>query len=329
MEPYEMLEKELSEWIGVPEVVVCSSGTSALHLALESLRLPQGSEVLIPDFTMIAVPRAVTLAGLTPVLIDCDDSLNLDTEIFPNTRKTVANIKAMIAVHTYGRRCDMGEIHRWASTWQVPVIEDMAELHGIAPHLETDLACWSFYKNKIIGGEEGGALTSPNDLSLGRFAMILRSLGFTAEHDFTHVPRGHNYRLANCLAEKIRESLREAPLRFARRRRTEERLDRAFEGSGLARSVARRLPVDSPWVYDIRIPGMSALRQGEIVAKLKDRGIPARHAFKPVSMQAEYRSCKVIGNGKASIAAREVFYVPLTLTDEEIDTTVAVLKDHV
>ena len=81
-EPYQRLEKLWAEMndLSSEGMVACSSGTAALHLALESLKLPNGSYVAVPDYTMIACARAVTLAGLKPVFIDCTSDLLIDVE---------------------------------------------------------------------------------------------------------------------------------------------------------------------------------------------------------------------------------------------------------
>lgn len=309
---YQHLEDELGKWIGGYEdrVVACSSGTAALHLALEALHLPRRSLVVIPDFTMVAVARAVTMADLIPYFVDCRrEDLNLDTGKLPGA-KIARKVSAVIAVHTYGRRCDMEKIHYWAKFWQpMAVIEDMAELHGEKPDPRTDAACWSFYQNKIVGGEEGGAVVLKEKRG-AELARSLRCLGFTPAHDFKHVPRGHNYRLANCLAERIRDSLEEFSSKVFRRREVEALYDAECP------SCWKQPGRDSPWVYDFRIPGLSGAERYSIVTRLNELGIPARHGFQPMSSQAEYEfkeggEIDETDNPEAYAAAREVLYVPL------------------
>ena len=72
---FEILEERFQEYLGLASCVGCSSGTAALHLALESLFLSPGSEVILPDYTMVACARAVVLAGMKPVFGDCLDNL--------------------------------------------------------------------------------------------------------------------------------------------------------------------------------------------------------------------------------------------------------------
>lgn len=338
MELYEQLESELASYLTsigngrqvLPsEVVACSSGTAALHLALESLCLPPKSEVIVPTFTMVACARAVVLAGLTPVFVDCNDELGISEPLLHDYGMDDKNnvhgmVSGIMPVHVYGRRAGMGMVMMFADDYGVRVIEDMAELHGVAPHPGTDAACWSFYQNKVIAGEEGGAVAfrGRDNASLAR---SLRSLGFTDAHDFNHIPRGHNYRLANCLAEKILRSLRDI----------DQYMKKWLDGAGgdvlqvsrLTPMMARREiekayddvcpdewrmpPRLSPWVYDLRVPSMTVGQQNSVVAVLKANGIPARHAFKPMHTMEEFRGCRRIGGEVAERMSREVIYLPI------------------
>src|SRR5262245_36212374 len=114
LQEYESLEQEWAVVNGIDPhcMTVCSSGTAALHLALETLRHKFGwtsrSEVLVPDFTFVACARAVVLAGLTPIFIDCGPDLTLDTELLQLA--TSATTVAIMPVHLYGRRCNMDAI---------------------------------------------------------------------------------------------------------------------------------------------------------------------------------------------------------------------------
>jgi perosamine synthetase len=149
-QPFELLEDEVADWAGYPRghVVSCSSGTAALHIALEALQLPQGATVIMPDLTMVACARAVHLAGLVPQFVDCKDDLNMDVRQIDSTQ--LRSTAAFMAVHLYGR-CAF----KMFGFNNLRVVEDMAEAHGVRPHAETDAACWSFYRNKIVAGEEG------------------------------------------------------------------------------------------------------------------------------------------------------------------------------
>lgn len=302
MEAYKRLEFEWAEFNQLDQrgMVACSSGTAALHLALEAMELPYGSIVIVPDFTMVACPRAVTLAGLTPVFVDCGNDLLVDQWQYKER-----DFSAIMLVHVYGRQCDMDSVCAFAAQGGDIVIEDLAEAHGTCPHDTTDAACWSFYKNKVVAGQEGGAVWF-RDHERAPYARQLRSLGFTEEHDFTHIPRGHNYRMSNAHAELILASLENYENNLRSRRGRESVYD------AWCPDEWRQPPRQVPWVYDIRIRGMSSVTQNLVVAALQKEGILARHGFKPMSCQLEYRECRKVGGANALVASREVVYLPLT-----------------
>lgn len=312
LEPHVQLEAEWADFAGCrpQQVVACSSGTAALHLALEALQLPQGAEVLLPDLTMVACARAVALAGLTPAFVDCGDDLLVQD--WPVDDRTAA----VMAVHVYGRKADMEAVHRVAGrrprrdgacpragSQYVAVVEDLAEAHGVQPHPQTDAACWSVYRNKIVAGQEGGVVCF-RDPERARLARSLRSLGFTDAHDFQHVPRGHNYRMSSAHAEAVLPSLRAVHDNLRARRVVEAEYDRHCP-------VEWRMPRrDVVWVYDLRLPGLDHERQTAVVRALQAAGIAARHCFRPMSRQEEFHRCRLVGGDNAAKLAREVIYLP-------------------
>lgn len=328
MEAYQLLEREFAKWMLVPSdnTVACANGTAALHLALECLSLPPGSKVAVPEFAMVACARAVAMADLTPVFIDCDDSLNMNFDLVP-----YGDVSAVMCVHTYGRKCDLVKLTGYMDAYNrnpaynrpLYVIEDSAEAHGLVPHPYSDAVCWSFYKNKIVSGEEGGMVyfQSP-DRSLK--ARCLRSQGFTDAHDFYHVPRGHNYRLSNANAELVRLKLFVADLLIGRRR----------DIIGVYDAVTPtcwRMPYrQCPWVYDLRIPNMTYKTQDKVIEALHKIGIPARHAFKPMTSQEEFRDCRLVTDGRkesvASVVSREVVYLPVDPSHEYEKRAVEILE---
>lgn len=305
LQPFQQLERDFGEWAGAYNVVACASGTAALHLALESLQLPPGSEVIGPDFSMIATARAVTLAGLTPVFVDCGPDLLIDPTLLEQA--ITPRTRAILAVHVYGRLCAMEAICRLANKHGLYVVEDCAESHGARHEWVTAAQAWSCFKNKIIcaADAEGGAVAFLHSEHADR-ARQLRNMGFTADHDYLHVPRGMNYRLSNAHAALILDSLRAYPLNLALRRRYEAWYDAACPDAW------RMPPRAAPWCYDVRLPGLTSERQGELVRRLNEAKIGARHAFKPMHVQPEYQSCRVVGGRVAEVASQECLYLPLT-----------------
>ena len=349
MQAYERLELAWSGFNGLdPDgMVACSSGTAALHLALEAMKLPPGSEVITSDFNMIAVPRAIAMAGLTPVFVDCDERLLMDCDLLD---KFISNgddggyrrqTEAIIAVHIYGRQCDMERYISWKRKYSgdLFLIEDLAEAHGVKPHSDTDAACWSFYKNKQVAGEEGGAVWF-KDPEHAKLARCLRSLGFTADHDFMHVGRGHNYRMSNLHAKPILDSIANYGKNLHGRKmgvhdyKSAGRLQ-IQEWYDAACPDKLKMPKrDAIWVYDILLPDSKAGWETniknpnfgmpvyeplhKIVKTLNAEGIAARCGFKPMKKQEEFKNCRRVIKSlttEVSVADRmsaRVMYLPVS-----------------
>lgn len=330
METYERLEHEFGEWAGVENVVACASGTAALHLAIEAMRLPPGSEVVTCDFNMIAVPRAIVMAGMKPVFVDCGTDLLIDPDEVAKycEDKNTEVPGSLISTHIYGRQCDVDTLHFLSELWRegkskLRIIEDLAEAHGVKPHPRTDAACYSFYRNKIIAGQEGGAVAFRDPVHAA-YARQLRSLGFTEAHDFMHTPRGCNYRMSNVHAKLILDSLASVRTNVEARRQVEAWYD-AF-----CPPDWRMTHRDAPWVYDLRIPGLTFAGQDRIVYALNAAGIAARHSFRPMSFQDEFVEYvnPVCHMENAVRAGREVFYLPLVgMTEADCRRAFEIIKD--
>lgn len=295
-EQYQLLEHEFAQWCGMEHTVSCNSGTAALHLALEALELPAGSQVIVPEFTFIACARAVTMAGLVPVFVDCGDDLLVDPcqiEDCCNSRT-----KAIMPVHIYGRYCDMDMVYSAACTHDLQVIEDRAECPRGYHHYKPDAACWSFYRNKVIAGEEGGMVAFKDEPHAVR-ARKLKSQGYTGIN-WLHSAKAHNYRMTNGQASMVRDSLTKFEQHTQHRAKVENWLNQLIP-------IEWQMPLRSLcWMYDLRIPGKD---NEDIVKKLNERGIEARPGFKPMSMQPEY-----LGHYRhlnAYKMSREILYLPV------------------
>lgn len=321
LEAYQELEQRWSKWLGdvTPHCVACSSGTAALHLGLEALNMPLGSTVVLPEFTMVACARAVTLAGHIPTFVDCREDLNLNPDLISIIPK---NPRTVMAVHIYGRRCDMEAVHSRSLGF---VVEDLAEAHGIRPNPRTDVAAWSFYRNKAIAGEEGGMAAFKHRAHAER-ARSLRSLGFTENHDFLHVPRGHNYRMSNVHARLVLDSFDKFPENGTARRKVEGYYNRYVPEEW-------KMPLrDTIWVYDIRLP--RTVDTAGVVQELNQSGVVARLGFKCMSEQPEYQPQRGPGYYKKLLAyemSRRIIYLPVTpkMTEVEVAMNVDCLKKAV
>jgi perosamine synthetase len=196
-------EKGFSEYTGTKHGVTVSNGTVAIHLALLALGIGEGDEVIVPDLTFAATINTVLHAGATPVIVDveeeswCIDPAEIEKAITPKT-------KAIIPVHLYGQPCNMTAIMEIAKKHKLYVIEDAAEAHGAEFEGKKvgsfgDIACFSFYGNKIITTGEGGMCVTNSD-ELNEKMRLLRDHGMSRNKKYWHDEVGYNYRMTNLQA---------------------------------------------------------------------------------------------------------------------------------
>jgi len=145
----EEFEEKFASYKGVKHAITVSSGTAALHLAVATLDIKPGDEVIVPAFTMIACANVVRYIGTKPLLIDSEPfTRNIDPSRIEEriTEKT----KAIMVVHIYGHPADMDAIAKIAKNYWLYIIEDAAEAHGAKGKKIGrigDVGCFSFYAN--------------------------------------------------------------------------------------------------------------------------------------------------------------------------------------
>ena len=184
--------------------VAVSSGTAALEIAIKSLNLKKGDEVIIPSFSIISTALCVVKLGLKPVLVDSDLytwNMNPSEVISKITKKT----KAIIITHIYGFPVDMKNILLVAKKRKIKIIEDSAEMIG-QTYLKKkcgafgDISTFSFYANKHITTGEGGMILTNNKNTYDK-CKSLRNLCFgVGSERFNHDDIGWNYRMTNVQA---------------------------------------------------------------------------------------------------------------------------------
>jgi len=175
-------EMEFAKYIGQKYAVGVNSGTDAIILALKVLGVGQGDEVIIPSFTAVATAAAVVAVGAIPVFVDIGlDDFTLDPNLIESSISR--NTKAIILVHLYGHPGKVKEISALCKKHSLFFIEDCAQAHGAAFEGEkvgtfSDLACFSFYPTKNLGGiGDGGGITT-NSEALNRNLRMLRQYGW-------------------------------------------------------------------------------------------------------------------------------------------------------
>lgn len=203
-------EEKICEYSNVKYCVALSSGTSAIHLALISLNISQGDEVICSSYTFSASANPILYLKAIPILIDSElDTWNmcpvlLEKAIKDRIKKTKKKPKAIILVHLYGMPAKMKEIISVANKYNIPIIEDAAEALGSKfknQQLGTfgEIGIFSFNGNKIITTSGGGALISGNKKHV-KLSLKRATQSREAVKHYEHKEIGYNYRLSNISA---------------------------------------------------------------------------------------------------------------------------------
>ena len=190
-------EEEFANYQEAKYAIGVGNGTDALEIAIESLDLPKGSEIIVPANSFIASSEAVTRTGHKVVFCDCDEK-NYTISIKSIKNKITPNTSAIIAVHLYGHPCDMDEILKIAGENHLKVIEDCAQAHGAEYKGKKvgsigDIGTFSFYPGKNLGAYgDGGAIITNNE-NLAKKCKMIANHGRIEKYN--HEFEGRNSRL--------------------------------------------------------------------------------------------------------------------------------------
>ena len=314
----EMFEKEFADFCGKEYAVGVNSGTDALELALLSLNIRQGDEVILPVNTAIPTAMAVSNIGAIPVFSDARNDFLID----PNEieKKITCKTRAIIPVHLYGLTCDMDNINEIARKHDLNVVEDCAQAHGAKYKGKrvpiSEIGCFSFYPSKNLGalGDAGMIVTSRKDLT--DKLRLLRNYGQRDRYNATII--GRNTRLDEIQAAVLRLKLEHLNEWNVRRRENASFYD--SELSGVV--TIPQFDSDKEHVYHIYVIRtsnrdnlMENLREGEIATLI--------HYPIPLHLQEAFSNLgyKEGDFPNAERLANEIVSIPLfpEITEKELN----------
>ncbi|MFH1457247.1 MAG: DegT/DnrJ/EryC1/StrS family aminotransferase [Patescibacteria group bacterium] len=324
----EEFEKKFADYLDIKHAITTNNGTTALHTALLSLDIKKGDEVIVPAFTMISSIFSIIYTGAKPVFVDCElETYNIDpTKI---EEKITRNTKAIMPVHIYGHSCDMDPILKIAKKHNLFVIEDAAEVHGGEYKDKKcgtmgDIACFSFYGNKIITTGEGGMVVT-NDDKLADKARRIKDLYHSEKKRFIHEDIGYNYRMTNM----------QAAIGCGELRHIDEYIDKKnwmanLYAKKLKQIKGIKLPITKPevknvyWMYSILIDKKKfGTNRDNLRKKLKDVGVDTRDFFySPTDQPLLKKMFKNFGKfPNTDYIANRGLYLPsgLAITEEQIN----------
>jgi perosamine synthetase len=298
-------EREFATFVGAPHACAVSNCTTALHLALLTLGVRPGDEVVTVSHSYIATANVVRYCGATPVFVDIDpQTFNIDATQIESvlTRRT----RAILCVHQMGMPCDIAAILAIARRHGLPVIEDAACAIGseIAddsqfekigkPH--ADIACFSFHPRKVMSTGDGGMLTTANAEWDKKFRLLRQhgmSVPDTVRHGSPqvifeeHSLLGYNYRMTDIQAAVGREQLKRLPETVAARRRLAERYKQLLANNIGLVTPAEPANARSNWQsYCVRLP--AGCNQRAVMQRMLDAGVATRRGIMCSHREAVY-----------------------------------------
>jgi dTDP-4-amino-4,6-dideoxygalactose transaminase len=319
------LEAEVADYCGAASGIGCASGSDALLLPLLAIDIGPGDEVITTPYTFFATAGSIWRTGAKPVFVDIEpDTFNIDpvrieAAITPRTR-------AIIPVHLFGQVAEMGPIQEIARRHGLTVLEDAAQAIGSAYHGTRagtlgDVAAFSFYPSKNLGGFGDGGMVTTNHPQLARRITRLRVHGM--EPKYHHHEVGFNSRLDAFQAAVLRVKLRHLDAWTSLRRDVADRYRNLFASHGLEEMVG--LPIERQGnfhVYNQFVIRVPAFLRDSLRDYLTARKIGSEIYYPiPLHLQVCFASLghKPGDFPHSEAAARETIALPIyaELTDAE------------
>ena len=299
-------EKAFSDLLGGGEAIAVSNGTAALHLALASLGLKEGDEVILPSLTFVATANAVLYTGAKPVFADILGYKDLNISPKEIENRITPRTRAIMVMHYGGYPCDMGAILKIAKRHGLPVVEDAAHAPGSDYQGQRcgtigTLGCFSFFSNKNLVTGEGG-LVFTRDKALAERVRTMRSHGMKAlswdkfrghlsSYDIEAL--GYNYRITEIQSVLGLVQLKKLGRNNRRRRKLVEVYRKELQDvSGI---LVPFVDFEGPYSYHlfpVLISGESqacAALRDQLMSALKDAGIQTSIHYPPVHLFSLYR----------------------------------------
>jgi pyridoxal phosphate-dependent aminotransferase EpsN len=316
-----------------------SSGTAALHLALQLVGVTRGDEVFCSTLTFAATANPITYLGAKPVFIDSDRiSWNMNPDLLQEALQKRAYFgklpKAVIVVHLYGQSADIEPILKACNQYDIPLIEDAAEAlgatyKGLSPGTFGRFGIYSFNGNKIITTSGGGMLVSDDDQLIAKAKFLATQARDPAPH-YQHSEIGYNYRLSNVLAGIGRGQLQVLNERVVARRRNFEIYQSTLGNlPGIEFMPEANFGYSTRWLTALTItPEAFGADREYIRIQLTKQQIEARSVWKPLHLQPVFSEYECIGGKVAENLFLHGLCLPSgsNLTDEDLARVINAIK---
>ncbi len=294
-------ERRFAQFLGVRYCIATSSGTGALHLALKSLGLKPGDEILVPALTFVASANSVLYNGAKPVFVDSTNLDDFNISVEDLEKNITRRSKALIVVHYAGYLANMNEIRKIAKKRNLFIIEDAAHAVGAKLHNKMagnlgTLGCFSFFSNKNLATGEGG-MVATNDKKLAQNIRLCRSHGMTTLTWERHTKRaisydvldlGYNYRMTELSAALGIEQLKKLKKNNLKRKKlTDLYVQNLNSIEGLHIPFQNYLRDSSYHIFPILLD--KRINRKRFIEGLRQKGIQTSIHYPPVHQFTYYK----------------------------------------
>ncbi len=340
--PYvEYFEHQLEEIVGVQRALAVSSGTAAIHLALEVLGVGRGDLVLASSFTFVGSVAPLRLVGADPWFVDSDaESWNMDPSLLDAAIKSAhaqgRNPAAAIVVDIVGQTADYDPIRAICDEAGIPIIEDAAEALGATYHGQPagsfgKIGILSFNGNKILTTSTGGAMLSDDEQLIDRAFFLATQARDPAPH-YEHSQTGFNYRMSSLLAAFGRAQLDTLSERVDKRRAIFDRYRAGLDDlPGLTFMPEAGFGRSNRWLTAALIePEVFGVDNAQIMGALADRNVESRPVWKPMHLQPVFATAPATTSGVSERLFAQGLCLPSSssLTPDEQDRVIDIVRSQ-
>ena len=301
-------ESEVADYVGVKQAAALSSGTAALHLALEMLGVKKGDHVFCSDLTFVASANAIRYLNAIPVFIDAEPtSWNMSPSALEKAFESVLP-KAVIVTDIYGQSADYKLIAEICDKHQTPIIEDAAESLGAEYNRKKcgsfgEMAILSFNGNKIITTSGGGMLLTDRS----EFVLEAKKLSTQSREEalhYEHAQVGYNYRLSNILAALGRAQLKSLDQYVEKRRKIFNYYYNNLKNvEGIRFMPEIENGKSTRWLSVVLMENINHDKIEDIIRSFSEENIEVRPIWKPMHLQPVFEDAAFYYNGQKPISA--------------------------
>lgn len=326
----EKFENSFAREMNSANCVSCANGTDAIELALRSLNIGPGDQVVTVANSAVATAAGIFRTGATAVFADVDEHFTMCPDSLEKVLERSKQVRAIVAVHLFGNTADMTRIVSIAEKWNIPVVEDCAQAHGAKRDGRIcgtwgKIGCFSFYPTKNLGAFGDGGAVITDSLELAEKMRILRQYGW--KNKFISECNGINSRLDELQAAILNVKLPFLKINNARRCQIAKRYSMELaENPNYILPVLRDNEEGVFHQYVIRTKFRDELQKF-----LSDRGIgSAVHYPCPIHLQPAYKNLPLpVPLPVTEKLNREILSLPMypELTDSEVTAVIQAMLD--